>query len=103
MKAAGGFGPPHCGFADRSLNHLGTPPQSQLVQLAELAEIGEARSMSAREAFLKSQDDARASKPRRLARGGRDKSTSERRHFACGDGSFGYTSRDFFRVERLLS
>ena len=26
MEAAGGFEPPHRGFAVRSLNHLGTPP-----------------------------------------------------------------------------
>jgi hypothetical protein len=26
MEAAGGFEPPHRGFADLSLNHLGTPP-----------------------------------------------------------------------------
>ncbi len=26
LEAAGGFEPPHRGFADLSLNHLGTPP-----------------------------------------------------------------------------
>ncbi len=29
VEAAGGFEPPHRGFADLSLNHLGTPPFSE--------------------------------------------------------------------------
>ena len=29
MEAAGGFEPPNRGFADRSLNHLGMPPNIQ--------------------------------------------------------------------------
>ena len=28
VEAAGGFEPPHGGFADLSLNHLGMPPES---------------------------------------------------------------------------
>ncbi len=30
VEAAGGFEPPHRGFADLSLNHLGTPPRFQI-------------------------------------------------------------------------
>jgi hypothetical protein len=37
MEAASGFEPLNGGFADLSLNHLGTPPRSVEVELSNIA------------------------------------------------------------------